>query len=83
LSSAAASASQSLLPHTACEGACAGAYIAEVEIDRETGNVALVRFTGADAFGRIVNPMIVEGQVFDSGEQPGSAVDSVPFFWLD
>jgi aerobic carbon-monoxide dehydrogenase large subunit len=41
----------------------AGAYIAEVEIDRETGAVALVNFTGADDFGRIVNPMIVEGQV--------------------
>ena len=41
----------------------AGAYIAEIEIDRETGTVALVNFTGADDFGRIVNPMIVEGQV--------------------
>ncbi|HEX9522175.1 MAG TPA: molybdopterin cofactor-binding domain-containing protein, partial [Reyranella sp.] len=41
----------------------AGCYIAEIEIDRETGTVALARFTGADDFGRIVNPMIVEGQV--------------------
>jgi carbon-monoxide dehydrogenase large subunit len=41
----------------------AGAYIAEVEIDRETGLVQLVNFTGADDFGRIINPMIVEGQV--------------------
>jgi carbon-monoxide dehydrogenase large subunit len=41
----------------------AGAYVAEVEIDRETGSVELVNFTGADDFGRIVNPMIVEGQV--------------------
>ncbi len=41
----------------------AGAYIAEVEIDRETGQVDLVKFTGADDFGRIINPMIVEGQV--------------------
>jgi carbon-monoxide dehydrogenase large subunit len=41
----------------------AGAYIAEVEIDRETGMVELARFTGADDFGRIINPMIVEGQV--------------------
>src|SRR5262249_48232552 len=41
----------------------AGCYVAEVEIDRETGAVTLVRFTGADDFGRIVNPMIVEGQV--------------------
>jgi carbon-monoxide dehydrogenase large subunit len=41
----------------------AGAYIAEVEIDRETGLVELVNFTGADDFGRIINPMVVEGQV--------------------
>jgi carbon-monoxide dehydrogenase large subunit len=41
----------------------AGAYVAEVEIDRETGVVELKRFTGADDFGRIINPMVVEGQV--------------------
>ena len=41
----------------------AGCYVAEVEVDGETGAVALVNFTGADDFGRIVNPMIVEGQV--------------------
>jgi hypothetical protein len=33
----------------------AGAYIAEIEIDRETGTVELVNFTGADDFGRIIN----------------------------
>ena len=31
----------------------AGAYVAEIEIDRDTGAVALVNFTGADDFGRI------------------------------
>ena len=41
----------------------AGAFIAEVEIDPDTGAVELARFTGADDFGRIINPMIVEGQV--------------------
>lgn len=41
----------------------AGAYIAEIEIDRETGTVELINFTGADDFGRIINPLIVEGQV--------------------
>jgi len=40
-----------------------GAHIAEVEIDPDTGIVELRRFTAADDFGRIVNPMIVEGQV--------------------
>jgi carbon-monoxide dehydrogenase large subunit len=41
----------------------AGAYIAEIEIDPDSGAVELTRFTGADDFGRIINPMIVEGQV--------------------
>ena len=41
----------------------AGAHIAEVEIDPETGIANVVRFVAADDFGRIVNPMIVEGQV--------------------
>ena len=41
----------------------AGCHIAEIEIDRDTGDVAVVRFTAADDFGRIINPMIVEGQV--------------------
>jgi len=41
----------------------AGCHIAEVEIDRDTGDVAVVRFTAADDFGNIVNPLIVEGQV--------------------
>ena len=40
-----------------------GAHIAEVEIDPETGQVAIVNFTASDDFGRILNPMIVEGQV--------------------
>ncbi|HEY1259863.1 MAG TPA: xanthine dehydrogenase family protein molybdopterin-binding subunit [Stellaceae bacterium] len=40
-----------------------GAHIAEVEIDAETGRTSVVRFTASDDFGRIINPMIVEGQV--------------------
>src|SRR5712675_537942 len=40
-----------------------GAHIAEVEIDPETGHVAVVNFAASDDFGRILNPMIVEGHV--------------------
>jgi carbon-monoxide dehydrogenase large subunit len=40
-----------------------GAHIAEVEIDPDTGHLTIERFTAADDFGRIVNPMIVAGQV--------------------
>ncbi len=41
----------------------AGCYVCEVEIDTDTGKVDVVAFTAADDFGRIINPMIVEGQV--------------------
>src|SRR5262249_60303707 len=41
----------------------AGAHVAEVEIDRDTGAITLLNFTAADDFGRIINPLIVEGQV--------------------
>jgi len=41
----------------------AGCYICEVEIDPETGVSDIVQFVAADDFGRIINPMIVEGQV--------------------
>ena len=41
----------------------AGAYAAEVEVDPETGHVEIVAFTAADDFGKVINPMIVEGQV--------------------
>ncbi|HXT78135.1 MAG TPA: xanthine dehydrogenase family protein molybdopterin-binding subunit [Acetobacteraceae bacterium] len=40
-----------------------GCHVAEVEIDPETGTVAMVNFTAVDDVGRVINPMIVEGQV--------------------
>jgi len=41
----------------------AGSYVCEVEVDRETGATQVVAFTAVDDFGKIINPMIVEGQV--------------------
>lgn len=41
----------------------AGSYIAEVEIDPDTGKTTVCNFTAADDFGNLMNPMIVEGQV--------------------
>jgi len=41
----------------------AGSYVCEVEVDRETGATQIVGFTAVDDFGRVINPMIVEGQV--------------------
>ncbi len=40
-----------------------GTYICEIEIDPATGETQIIKFTAADDFGNIVNPMIVEGQV--------------------
>ncbi|MGK6310434.1 xanthine dehydrogenase family protein molybdopterin-binding subunit [Variovorax sp. DT-64] len=40
-----------------------GTYICEVEVDKETGQVKVDRFTAVDDFGTIINPLIVEGQV--------------------
>src|SRR4029079_12932528 len=41
----------------------AGCHICEVEIDQETGETKVVAWTAVDAFGVLINPMIVEGQV--------------------
>ena len=40
-----------------------GCHVAEVEIDPETGAVHVVRYTGANDFGTIINPMLVAGQI--------------------
>ena len=40
-----------------------GCHIAEVEIDPDTGQVTLWRYTGVDDFGTIINPMLTIGQV--------------------
>jgi carbon-monoxide dehydrogenase large subunit len=40
-----------------------GCHICEVEIDPETGVVDVVGFTAVDDVGRVINPMIVAGQV--------------------
>jgi carbon-monoxide dehydrogenase large subunit len=39
-----------------------GAHVAVVEVDTETGQVKLSRFISCDDAGRILNPVVVEGQ---------------------
>jgi len=39
-----------------------GAHVVEVEIDRDTGLVDLVRYTAVDDYGVLVNPMVATGQ---------------------
>ena len=40
-----------------------GAHICVVKIDKDTGEVKIVRYIAVDDAGNIINPMIVEGQV--------------------
>jgi aerobic carbon-monoxide dehydrogenase large subunit len=40
-----------------------GCHACEVEVDPETGRVAVVRYAAVDDVGVVINPMIVEGQV--------------------
>jgi carbon-monoxide dehydrogenase large subunit len=40
-----------------------GAHLAEVEIDSETGVVTLQRYLAVDDYGRLINPLLTEGQV--------------------
>ncbi len=40
-----------------------GTQICELEIDPETGTTEIVNFVAVDDFGKIINPMVVEGQV--------------------
>jgi carbon-monoxide dehydrogenase large subunit len=40
-----------------------GAHIAVVEVDGETGEVSLKRYIAVDDCGRVINPMIVNGQI--------------------
>ena len=41
----------------------AGTQICEVEIDPDTGEVEIVKFSAVDDVGNVINPTIVEGQV--------------------
>ena len=36
---------------------------AEVEIDPDTGEIEVVRYSSVNDFGTIINPLLVEGQV--------------------
>jgi carbon-monoxide dehydrogenase large subunit len=39
------------------------AHIAQVEIDRETGEVKIQKYVAVDDVGKVINPLIVEGQI--------------------
>jgi len=41
----------------------AGSYVCEVEVDPDTGKTTIESFVAVDDFGKVINPMIVAGQV--------------------
>lgn len=41
-----------------------GSHGAEVEVDRETGQVRILNYVAAHDVGRAINPMLVEGQIY-------------------
>ena len=40
-----------------------GSHVCEVEVDADTGTVEIKRYTVVDDFGRVLNPLLVSGQV--------------------
>ena len=40
-----------------------GAHVCTVEVDADTGTVKVLRYVAVDDIGRVINPMIVDGQV--------------------
>ena len=40
-----------------------GCHVAEVEIDPDTGAVAVARYAVVNDFGPVINPMLLEGQM--------------------
>jgi carbon-monoxide dehydrogenase large subunit len=40
-----------------------GTHIAVVEVDRETGDIKFLNYTAVDDCGKVINPLLVEGQV--------------------
>ncbi|MEP6868358.1 MAG: molybdopterin cofactor-binding domain-containing protein, partial [Novosphingobium sp.] len=43
-----------------------GCHIVELEIDRETGEISVDRYVAVDDVGRVVNPLLLEGQLHGS-----------------
>ena len=40
-----------------------GAHVAVTEVDRETGDVKITRYVAVDDCGKVINPLLVDGQI--------------------
>jgi len=44
-----------------------GVHGAEVEVDRETGQIRILKYIAAHDVGRAINPLLLEGQIYGGG----------------
>ena len=44
-----------------------GAHGVEVEVDKETGRVKIIKYVAAHDVGKAINPMLLEGQIYGGG----------------
>ena len=51
-----------------------GSHLAEIEIDRDTGKIDIVRYTAVDDAGTILNPLLFDGQVHGGIVQGASQI---------
>ncbi len=52
-----------------------GCHVCEVEVDPETGQVTLDRYSVVDDFGKVINPVLLAGQVYGGiGQGVGQAL---------
>ncbi|MEC7464719.1 MAG: molybdopterin cofactor-binding domain-containing protein, partial [Pseudomonadota bacterium] len=51
-----------------------GAHAAEIEIDKDTGKIELVRYTAIDDAGTILNPLLFDGQIHGGIVQGASQI---------
>ena len=51
-----------------------GCHLAEVEIDIETGTTSIVRYTAVDDAGKVLNPILFDGQVHGGIVQGASQI---------
>ncbi|MXY38242.1 MAG: xanthine dehydrogenase family protein [Rhodospirillaceae bacterium] len=59
-----------------------GAHVVELEVDAETAEIEILRYTVVDDFGAVINPLLIEGQVH-GGIVQGLGQALHEFTWYD